>query len=109
MEIANPIYDAAFKYLMRDDRSARLLVGRIAGLEVESLEVRAQEAARPRDRPAGRGRRGRTVAAGPVPPGLRGAGAAAGRGPAAGAHRDPKDQRADRGGALPGVSGRADV
>ena len=53
MEIANPIYDAAFKYLMQDDRSARLLVGRIAGLEVESLEVRAQEAARPRDRPAG--------------------------------------------------------
>ena len=53
MEIANPIYDAAFKYLMQDDRSARLLVGRIAGLEVESLEVRAQEAARPRERPAG--------------------------------------------------------
>ena len=30
MEIANPIYDAAFKYLMQDDRAARLLVGRIA-------------------------------------------------------------------------------
>ena len=38
MEIANPIYYAAFEYLMQDDRAARLLVGRIAGLEVESLE-----------------------------------------------------------------------
>ena len=38
MEIANPIYDAAFKYLMQDDRAARLLVGRIAGLDIESLE-----------------------------------------------------------------------
>ena len=49
MEIANPIYDAAFKYLMQDDRAARLLVGRIAGLEVESLELRPQELATPRD------------------------------------------------------------
>ena len=48
MEIANPIYDAAFKYLMQDDRAARLLVGRIAGLEVESLELRPQEVAAPR-------------------------------------------------------------
>ena len=38
---------------MQDDQSTRLLVGRIAGLEVESPEVSAQEAARPRDRPAG--------------------------------------------------------
>ena len=53
MEIANPIYDAAFKYLMQDDRAARLLVGRIAGLEVESLELRPQELAAPRaDGPA---------------------------------------------------------
>ena len=49
MEIANPIYDAAFKYLMQDDRAARLLVGRITGLEVESLELRPQEVAAPRD------------------------------------------------------------
>lgn len=48
MEIANPIYDAAFKYLMQDDRAARLLVGRITGLDVESLELRPQEAAAPR-------------------------------------------------------------
>ena len=49
MEIANPIYDAAFKYLMQDDRAARLLVGRIAGLDIESLELRPQELAAPRD------------------------------------------------------------
>ena len=51
MEIANPIYDAAFKYLMQDDRAARLIVGRIAGLEVEALELRPQEVAAPRDVP----------------------------------------------------------
>ena len=49
MEIANPIYDAAFKYLMQDDRAARLLVGRIAGLDIRSLELRPQEMAAPRD------------------------------------------------------------
>ena len=49
MEIANPIYGAAFKYLMQDDRAARLLVGRIAGLDIESLELRPQELATPRD------------------------------------------------------------
>ena len=49
MEIANPIYDAAFKYLMQDDRAARLLVGRIAGLDIRSLELRPQELATPRD------------------------------------------------------------
>ena len=51
MEIANPIYDAAFKYLMQDDRAARLFVGRIAELEVESLELRPQELAAPRGGP----------------------------------------------------------
>ena len=51
MQIANPIYDAAFKYLMQDDRAARLLVGRIAGLDVESLELRPQELATPREGP----------------------------------------------------------
>ena len=51
MEIANPIYDAAFKYLMQDDRAARLLVGRIAGLDIESLELRPQELAPPREGP----------------------------------------------------------
>ena len=59
MEIANPIYDAAFKYLMQDSRAARLLVGRIAGLDVESLELRPQELATPRD--ASRRDEGETV------------------------------------------------
>ena len=49
MQIANPIYDAAFKYLMQDDQVARLLVGRIAGLEVASLDLRPQETAQPRE------------------------------------------------------------
>ena len=60
MEIANPIYDAAFKYLMQDDRAARLLVGRIAEMEVESLELRPQERATPRD-----GERAENAAAAP--------------------------------------------
>ncbi len=53
MEIANPIYDAAFKYLMQDDRAARLVIGRIAGLAVESVEFRPQEVAV--SRPDGQG------------------------------------------------------
>ena len=64
MEIANPIYDAAFKYLMQDDRAARLLVGRIAGLEVESLELRPQEVAAPRGE--GRGESAEAEAAPPL-------------------------------------------
>ena len=51
MEIANPIYDAAFKYLMRDRRVARLVIAKITGLEVESVEFRAQEVAASRERP----------------------------------------------------------
>ena len=39
MEVANPIYDVVFKYLMQDDRVARLLIARITGLEVQSLAV----------------------------------------------------------------------
>ena len=45
MDIANPIYDVVFKYLMRDDRVARLLIGRITGLDVQSLTVSPQETA----------------------------------------------------------------
>ena len=39
MEVANPIYDVVFKYLMQNDRVARLLIGRITGLAVQSLSV----------------------------------------------------------------------
>ena len=48
MRIANPMYDAAFKYLMEDQAAARLLVGAVLGEEVVSLEALPQErAARP--------------------------------------------------------------
>ena len=39
------MYDAAFKYLMDDDASARLLVGAVLGEEVESLQPLPQERA----------------------------------------------------------------
>ena len=45
MEVANPIYDVVFKYLMQNDRVARLLIDRITGLSVQSLTVGAQETA----------------------------------------------------------------
>ncbi len=53
MDIANPIYDVVFKYLMQDDSAARLLIGRIAELEVVSLDFRPQEAAVPSNTPRG--------------------------------------------------------
>ena len=43
MRIANPMYDAAFKYLMDDQAAARLLVGAVLGEEVESLQALPQE------------------------------------------------------------------
>ena len=54
MEVANPIYDVVFKYLMQNQRVARLLIGRITGLDVQSLTVSPQETAVPRtpDAPA---------------------------------------------------------
>ena len=45
MEVANPIYDVVFKYLMQNQRVARLLIGRITGLAVQSLSVSPQETA----------------------------------------------------------------
>ena len=54
MEVANPIYDVVFKYLLQNQRVARLLIGRITGLTVRSLTASAQETAvpRPPDAPA---------------------------------------------------------
>ena len=49
MEIANPIYDAAFKYLMRDRRVASLVIAKITGLAVQSVEFRALEVSAPRE------------------------------------------------------------
>ena len=41
----NPIYDVVFKYLMQNQRVARLLIARITGLVVQSLTVSPQESA----------------------------------------------------------------
>jgi len=43
MEIANPIYDVVFKYMMEDNDVAKLLVSSIIGEEVISLEPKPQE------------------------------------------------------------------
>jgi len=43
MQIANPIYDAVFKYLMDDNRVARLLISKIIGEEIELLEFQSLE------------------------------------------------------------------
>ena len=51
MEFANPIYDVVLKFLLDDEGAARLLVGQIAGLDVESLTVSPQEAMAPAHRP----------------------------------------------------------
>ena len=45
VDVANPIYDVVFKYLMQNERVARLLIGRITGLAVQSLTVSPQETA----------------------------------------------------------------
>ncbi|MCY4373154.1 MAG: hypothetical protein OXC31_05215 [Spirochaetaceae bacterium] len=45
MDVANPIYDVVFMYLMQNQRVARLLIGRITGLAVQSLTVSPQETA----------------------------------------------------------------
>jgi hypothetical protein len=43
VQIANPIYDVVFKYLMDDEKVARLLLSGIIGKEVISLEFRPTE------------------------------------------------------------------
>ena len=43
MQIANPIYDVVFKYLMDDNKIAKLMISKIIGEEVESLEFQPQE------------------------------------------------------------------
>ncbi|PCI27318.1 MAG: hypothetical protein COB67_08750 [SAR324 cluster bacterium] len=43
MDIANPIYDVVFKYLMNNNRVAKLIISTIIGMEVETLEFRATE------------------------------------------------------------------
>ncbi len=43
MEIANPIYDVVFKYLMNDNKIAKLIISHIIGEKVVSLEPKPQE------------------------------------------------------------------
>ena len=43
MLIANPIYDVVFKYLLEDNKIAKLLIGAIIGEKIESLDFRPQE------------------------------------------------------------------
>jgi len=43
MEIANPIYDAVFKFMMEDKKVAMLLIGAITGFEIEDVELRPTE------------------------------------------------------------------
>lgn len=43
MVIANPIYDAAFKRLMENDRVAKFFLSTMLGQKIESLEVKPQE------------------------------------------------------------------
>ena len=49
MEIANPIYDVVFKYMMEDNSVARLLVSAIIGEKVISLEPKPQERTKEKD------------------------------------------------------------
>ena len=43
MRIANPIYDVVFKYLMKHNQSAKLLLSAILGREISSLQLRPTE------------------------------------------------------------------
>ncbi len=42
-KIANPIYDVVFKYLMSDNKIAKLLISDLVGVKINSLELRPQE------------------------------------------------------------------
>lgn len=43
MQIANPIYDSVFKYLMEDNRIAKLYISKIIEEEIEELIFCPQE------------------------------------------------------------------
>ena len=55
MEIANPIYDVVFKYMMEDNTVAKLLVSSIIGEEVVSLDPKPQEHTREKDKEKNKG------------------------------------------------------
>ncbi|MBK9566211.1 MAG: hypothetical protein IPO37_13910 [Saprospiraceae bacterium] len=43
MEIANPIYDVVFKYLMEDQKVARIILSALTKLDIIALEFVPQE------------------------------------------------------------------
>ncbi|GAB4344839.1 MAG: hypothetical protein OHK0038_25060 [Flammeovirgaceae bacterium] len=43
MQIANPLCDVVFKYLMEDSKVAKLLLSAILGKEIVELDFRPQE------------------------------------------------------------------
>ncbi|PCJ18545.1 MAG: hypothetical protein COB02_10405 [Candidatus Cloacimonadota bacterium] len=43
MQIANPIYDVIFKYLLDDNKIAKKLISLIIGEEIETLEFKPTE------------------------------------------------------------------
>ncbi len=43
MKLANPIYDAAFKYLLEDTEIAKGLIGRIIGEEIVEMDLKPKE------------------------------------------------------------------
>jgi len=45
MEIANPIYDAVFKFLLEDKKAATLIIGAITGFDITDVELRPTEVA----------------------------------------------------------------
>lgn len=42
-KVANPIYDVVFKYLLSDNKVAKLLISDLLGVEINTLEFRPQE------------------------------------------------------------------
>lgn len=43
LKLVNPIYDAAFKYLLEDTAIAKGLIGRIIKEDIEELSIQPQE------------------------------------------------------------------
>lgn len=53
MEVINPIYDTSFKYLMEDDKSAKILLSALLRKKVTNLTPRQQETVKPVERRPG--------------------------------------------------------
>jgi hypothetical protein len=43
VEIANPIYDVVFKYMMENSKVSKLLISKLIGKEIETMEFKPQE------------------------------------------------------------------